>query len=163
MLILFTINLVKVELIRLPRILTRALKENESLQRYYTVGCRPLVVVHIRKVVTLSSVKINDTRNILISCYIRDADRCVVVDEIRKFMREKRCSFRWNLAYADVYTDLLWEKNIVCSPKSTAAKQCCRIVIYLGHSPAAYIVWLTSWCVHVFQLCDVLCFKLMHV
>ena len=29
-------------------------------------------------------------------------------------------SFRWNLAYADAYTDLLWEKNIVRLLKSTA-------------------------------------------
>ena len=30
------------------------------------------------------------------------------------------CSFRWNLAYADAYADLLWEENIVRSLKSTA-------------------------------------------
>ena len=30
------------------------------------------------------------------------------------------CSFRWNLAYADAYVDLLWEQNIVCLLKSTA-------------------------------------------
>jgi hypothetical protein len=29
-------------------------------------------------------------------------------------------SFRWNLVYVDAYADLLWEKNIVGSLKSTA-------------------------------------------
>ena len=28
-------------------------------------------------------------------------------------------SFRWNLAYADAYTDLLWEKNTVRLLKNT--------------------------------------------
>ena len=27
--------------------------------------------------------------------------------------------FRWNLAYADTYTDLLWEKNTIRSLKNT--------------------------------------------
>jgi hypothetical protein len=31
--------------------------------------------------------------------------------------------FRWNLAYTDAYADLLWEKNIVRSLKSTAEEQ----------------------------------------
>ena len=29
-------------------------------------------------------------------------------------------SFRWNLAYADAYADLLWEENTIRSLKSTA-------------------------------------------
>ena len=33
------------------------------------------------------------------------------------------CSFRWNLAYADAYADLLWEKNTIRLLKSIAAEQ----------------------------------------
>jgi hypothetical protein len=30
------------------------------------------------------------------------------------------CSFRWNLAYADGYAEMLWEDNIIRSLKNTA-------------------------------------------
>jgi hypothetical protein len=30
------------------------------------------------------------------------------------------CSFRWNLAYADAYVEMLWEENTAGSLKSTA-------------------------------------------
>jgi hypothetical protein len=36
-----------------------------------------------------------------------------------KYLFKVLCSFRWNLAYTDAYADLLWEKNIVSSLKST--------------------------------------------
>jgi hypothetical protein len=35
-------------------------------------------------------------------------------------MLTRPCLFRWNLAYADAYADLLWEKNTVRSLKNTA-------------------------------------------
>ena len=61
------------------------------------------------------------------------------------------CSFRWNLAYADAYADLLWEENTVCSLKSTTevvlknrAKVFVIITVVADRSLLLYAWWMKS-------------------
>jgi hypothetical protein len=50
--------------------------------------------------------------------YINTIQGGALPGTIKKTFVAWSCSFRWNLAYADAYTDLLGEENIVPSLKS---------------------------------------------